>query len=310
MKQMKFLMVLCFILVVISARAQQDPLFTQYMTNPITINPAIAGMRNVNNISLVSRQQWLGIDGAPTTLSLAYQGALNDNKVGVGVNLIHDRIGPVVQTGLYFDYSYRLQLNEEKDSRLSLGLMGGFNYYVYDLISLHYNGQDDDITADGYNERFLPNFGLGALYYSPNFFFGFSIPKILRNSLSATDNSLTINDKEERHYFAMAGAIFDINEDLKFKPSIITRAVTGAPVSLDLNATFMFFDKIWLGALYRVNSSWGGIIRWQINDKLHIGYSFDYANSRLKSYNSGTHEIFISFDIVSKDKIENVVRFF
>lgn len=297
-------------MVVFSAKAQQDPLFTMYMTNPVTINPAITGMRNVNNISLVSRKQWLGIDGAPTTFSLAYQGAFNENKVGLGGNLINDRLGPVIQTGLYLDYSYRIVLNEQKDTRLSFGLMGGFNYYVYDIISLYYNGPDDDITSDGYHPFFFPNFGLGVLYYSPNFFFGLSIPKILQNSLSTSENTLEMENKEERHYFAMTGTILNLNDNIKFKPSIIARAVNGSPVSLDINATFMLFDIFWVGALYRVNSSVGGIVRWQINDTFHIGYSFDYSNSRLKTYTNGSHEILLSFDIISNNMENKAIRFF
>jgi type IX secretion system PorP/SprF family membrane protein len=310
MKQLKLILGLIFVLEGASVWAQQDPMFTQYMTNPVTINPSIAGSRKVDNLSLVFRKQWVGIEGAPTTASLSYQGAFFNNKVGLGCNLIHDIIGPVVQTGLYFDYAYHLKINEEKKQYLSLGIMGGFNYYTFDLYSLRSDVPDDDIAISGIERRFLPNFGIGLFYHTPNFFFGASMPKILRNSLSKADNTLTLEDKEERHFFAMTGIIIDITQNIKFKPSMIGRVVNGAPLSLDLTATFMFYDKVWLGAMYRVGSSWGGLVRWQINPKLHLGYSFDFANSRLKSFNNGSHEIYISYDFVSDNLIENVIRFF
>lgn len=310
MKQVKLILGLIFVLVGATAWAQQDPMFTQYMTNPVTINPSIAGSRKVDNLSLVFRKQWVGIEGAPTTTALSYQGAFFNDKVGLGCNLIHDIIGPVVQTGLYFDYAYHLKLNDEKKRFLALGIMGGFNYYTFDLYSLQSDEPDDDVAYDGIERRFLPNFGVGLFYHTPNFFFGASLPKILRNSLSKTENTLSLEDKEERHFFAMTGVIIDVSNDIKFKPSMIGRGVDGAPVSLDLTATFMLYDKVWLGAMYRLGSSWGGLVRWQINPKLHLGYSFDFANSRLKSFNNGSHEIFISYDFGSDELIRNVKRFF
>ncbi len=310
MRNLKLIIGFIFVLSGASALAQQDPMFTQYMTNPVTINPAIVGLRKVDNISMVVRKQWVGIEGAPTTAAISYQGPFRENKVGLGCNLIHDIIGPVVQTGLYIDYAYHLTFDENNRHNLSMGIMGGFNYYTFDLYSLRSGGPDDDINQVEPDMKFLPNFGVGVFYYNPSFFFGASVPKILRNSLSAADNSLGVEDKEERHYFLMSGAIFKIYDGIKFKPSVIGRIVNGAPASFDLNATFMLYDKIWIGAMYRLGSSWGGLVRWQINQKMHLGYSFDLSSSRLKKYNNGTHEIFISYDFGSDELISNVKRFF
>jgi type IX secretion system PorP/SprF family membrane protein len=310
MKQLKIILGLLFVVSGVTVFAQQDPMFTQYMTNPITINPAITGVRKVDNISLVFRKQWVGIEGAPTTASLSYQGPFFKDNVGLGCNLIHDIIGPVVQTGFYVDYAYHLKFDNNKQNNLALGIMGGFNYYTFDLYSLRSDEPDNDIALDGVDRRFLPNFGIGLFYYTPQFFFGASMPKMLRNSLSKTENTLSLEDKEERHFFVMTGYIFDLSRKIKFKPSVIGRFVYGAPISLDLTATFMLYDKVWIGGMYRWGSSIGGLIRWQINPKIHLGYSFDFSNSRLKAYNQGTHEIFLSFDIGNSDRIERVRRFF
>jgi type IX secretion system PorP/SprF family membrane protein len=310
MRRLKHTISFLLILLGIQGFAQQDPMFTQYMTNPLTINPAISGTRDVKNLSLVYRQQWVGIEGAPKTISLAYNGPYKTTKVGLGANLIHDRIGPVIQTGLYLDYAYHLLLNEEKQYNLSLGIMGGFNYYKFDLLSLSVYEPDDNIAPDGKDQKFLPNFGVGLFYYTPKFFFGSSVPKLLRNSFSGSSTDLTIEDREERHFFVMTGYIFDITNNIKLKPASIGRFVNGAPVSLDLTGTVILYDKVWLGLTYRLGNALGGIARWQINPKLHLGYSFDYATSRLRQYNSGTHEIFISYDFVPNDIKNTVKRFF
>jgi type IX secretion system PorP/SprF family membrane protein len=280
------------------------------MTNPITINPAIAVVRKVDNVSLVYRNQWVGLEGSPVTSALSYQGVFFEDRVGLGANLVHDRIGPVVQTGLYFDYSYDLLLDDEGNKRLSLGLKGGFNFYNYNLLNLRYGQPDNDITLDGKNTKFLPNFGVGLFYYTDNFFFGASVPKLLRNSLDDMENTLTSENKEERHYFFMTGYILPITDNIDFKPSAILRMVSGAPVSLDLTATIMLYDRIWVGGMYSLRNSFGGLARIQISPRFHFGYSVDFSNNRLRAYNNGSHEIFMSYDFVANDVINSIRRYF
>lgn len=277
-----------------SAQAQQDPMFTQYNKNPLSVNPAIAGVRNINNLTLLLRSQWVGMEGAPKTSTLSYQTIMKD-EMGLGVNLIYDKIGPVMQTGVYADYAYRITIDKEKDRNLSLGLMLGVNHYSFDLVSLRVNDYDEDIPVGGRYVKWLPNFGVGGFYYTPKFYFGFSIPKLLKNSLSDVDNTLTAEDREERHSFAMTGTIVNLNPSLKLRPSAIGRMVNGAPASLDLNASLIYNDKISIGALYRVGVSFGGIVGWQLNDQLYLSYSYDFYNRNLGSYSFGTHEIVLSY---------------
>jgi type IX secretion system PorP/SprF family membrane protein len=297
MKQLKFILSLGLLIMTASVFAQQDPMYTQYITNPITINPAIAGIRNITNLSLVYRNQWVGMEGAPNTTALSYQTLLSQRKVGLAGTMIHDRIGPVVQTGLYADYAYHLTLDKVKKRQLALGLMGGFNYYSFDIVSLRSSHPDDDIPVDGLNRRFLPNFGVGAFYHTPSYFLGASLPKLLRNSLSKTDNTLTAESREERHLFVMTGAIIDINPLFKFRPSTIGRMVNGAPASLDINATIVYNEQVWLGALYRLGVSWGAMMGWQISKQMYIAYSYDFSHKLLRGAQFGTHEIMLSFDL-------------
>lgn len=310
MKKFKYIAAVICAFAASSTWAQQDALFTQYMTNPISINPAIAGVRNVSNVSTVFRKQWVSIDGAPTTINLSYDGTFNEDNVGLAANLLHDRIGPVVQTGLYVHYAYHLRFDENRKRNLSLGLLAGANYHTFDLTTLDIYEPDDDINYTDVYHKLMPNFGVGAFYYSDAFFAGVSIPKLLRNKYSNESNNLSDENREERHVFGMVGGVIAVVEDIKFKPSVIGRVVNGAPYSLDLNATFMFVDQIWLGATYRVKSSWGFLARWQVNENIHIGYSFDLSNNRLRHYNNGTHEIFLSYDFVNDKNRDKVRRFF
>jgi type IX secretion system PorP/SprF family membrane protein len=298
------------IVVVSGSFAQQDPMYTQYINNPITINPAIAGIRQVPSLSTVIRTQWHGMEGAPKTSALSYQTSLNQNKVGLAGSLIHDRIGPVIQTGIYFDYAYHLILDQDKKHKLALGLMGGFNHYTFDLSLLRINGADDDVPNNGPEKRFLPNFGVGAFYYNPNFFVGASLPKILRNSLSDVENTLTAENKEERHFFIMTGGLIDISDDIVFRPSAIGRVVNGSPYSVDINGSIILKNQIWVGALYRLGISWGGMVGWQINKNIFISYSYDLSNKALRGSHFGTHELVVSFDFIREKSTEPMPRFF
>jgi type IX secretion system PorP/SprF family membrane protein len=308
MKHIKYLIGLYLLLSAANVLAQQDPMFTQYITNPVSINPAITGVNKISMLSLLYRKQWVGINGSPTTILLTFDGVPKYRNMGLGGSLIQDRIGPVVQTGLYFNYAYHVKFDDEKN--LSLGLMGGANYYKFDLLSLYYDNPDQDIPIDGIYKKLLPNFGFGAFYYTPKYFLGFSIPKLLRNSLSDVGTNLTTENREERHMFVWAGMLINLNDKIRFKPSLIGRVVNGSPVSLDMNATFILYDKVWFGVLYRLGVTWGGLVRWQIIDNIQFGYSYDLSSSRVKGYGTGTHEIYISYSFFKKGERIISPRFF
>lgn len=299
MRNIKYIIGLIFILVEVSVWGQQDPMFTQYITNPVSINPAITGCNEITTLSLVYREQWVGVDGAPSTMLITFEGVPRFRKMGLGGSFIYDKIGPVIQTGIYMNYAYRVQLDENK--KLSFGLMGGVNFYQFDLVSLIYEGSDDDIPVNGLYSKFLPNFGFGAFYYTPKFFAGFSIPKLMRNQLFDTSSSHKYENREEIHVFSWIGTIISLNDNINFKPSLVGRVVNGSPLSLDVNATFELYDKVWLGVLYRLGVTWGGLARFQVKDNLNIGYSYDLFSSRTGGFGAGSHEIFISYTFKKPD---------
>ena len=291
---------LLLMFIAIKGFTQQDPMYTQYMNNPLIINPAYAGTRGLPVLTGVFRKQWVGIEGAPETSTISYQTPVRRYNFGAGANLIFDVVGPVTQTGLYLDYSYLISFEEH--GTLSLGLNAGMDYYHVDYRNLRYNNPDDDINASEPVSLFLPNFGVGTFYYTDRVYLGLSVPKLLRNSLEKGSVEIEHLNREEWHWFLMGGAIFHLNPTIDFKPSFIARMTQGAPLSVDLSGVFMLYEKVWLGVNYRFNESLGGIIRWQISPSLEIGYSYDYTNIGYGPLNKGSHEILISYSFVQKQR--------
>lgn len=272
--------------------AQQDPLYSQYMFNTLAFNPAYAGSADVFTVMALSRHQWVGFDGAPSTQTLSLHTPLKNQDLALGFNLINDKAGPAHQTGAYLDFAYRIRTGE--DTRLSFGLKGGMNRYQADIASL------STVEADAANiniaGQWLPNFGFGLYWHSPRYYIGASAPKLMENEIDAT-GAVLVTASEARHYFIMGGYVFDVQRDVKFKPSFMLRAVEGAPLSLDVNANVLLRERIWFGVMYRLGNAFGVMGQYQVNDQFRIGYAFDLTTTRLGAYNAGTHEIMLSYDL-------------
>lgn len=274
--------------------AQQDPMYTQYMENLQALNPAYAGSKEILSMMLVARNQWVSLPGAPDTRSIAIHTPFRGTQMGLGFSILNDKVGPVSQTGMYADYSYRIYFNNNRT--LALGLKGGINFYDANISTLTTNDPNDPVFAYDINRRFLPNIGVGAFYYTNQYYIGLSIPKLIENTINDNGVSTQSINKEQIHSFLMAGYVFDVNRIVKFKPSILAKYVHNAPISVDLNGTFLFYERLWLGGMYRMGDSFGGLVQMQVTNQLKIGYSYDLPISKLGAYNNGTHEIMVSFD--------------
>ncbi len=274
--------------------AQQDPMYTQYMDNLLVINPGFAGSKEMGNALLVARNQWVSFDGAPSTRSFAYHSPVQDKNLGIGISLLNDKIGPQKQTGLYLDYSYFLNISETY--KLGMGLKAGVSFYRADLAQLATINPDPVFDNDIY-ENFLPNFGVGFYLFSDDTYFGLSMPKIIENKITRTDVSSGYVSVQKIHMYVMGGKRFDLNEDIQLKTYSMLKYVKGAPVSFDLTALAGFKEKIWLGGMYRLGSSYGVLVQFKPSAKMMIGYAYDLTISELNSYNAGSHEILFSYDI-------------
>lgn len=275
------------------ARAQQDPLFSQYMFNTLAVNPGYAGSADVFTVMALSRHQWVGFDGAPNTQTLLAHTPLRNRSMGAGLSVLNDKVGPTRQTSVYGDYAYRIRTGA--DTRLAFGLKGGVNLYQADLAAL--TSVDPDVASVNVKGKALPNFGFGLFWHGPRYYVGASIPKLMENDIDAVDQAGIVTASEVRHWFLLGGYVLDLDRAVKFKPSFMLRAVRGAPLSVDLNANFLFRERIWLGAMYRVGNAFGVLGQYQVNDQFRVGYAFDLTTTRIGAYNAGTHEIMLNYDL-------------
>lgn len=275
-----------------AVRAQQDPLYGQYMFNTLAFNPAYAGSADVFTVMALSRHQWVGFEGAPATQTFLAHTPLKKESIALGLSAINDRIGPARQTSAYADFAYRIRTGA--DTRLAFGLKGGINMYQADLASL--STVEVDPSNINIQSQLLPNFGFGLFWHSPRYYVGISAPKLLENELDAVSGNVLVAASEARHYFLIGGYVMDIAKEIKFKPSFMLRTVAGAPLSLDLNANFLLRERIWFGAMYRLGNAFGVMGQYQINDQLRAGYAFDLTTTAIGAYNAGTHEVMLSYD--------------
>jgi type IX secretion system PorP/SprF family membrane protein len=292
---MKKLLLLILTLVTSLAWSQQDPMFTHYMYNTLWLNPAYAGTREAMTITGIHRSQWVGFDGAPVDQSLTIHTPILNGKMGLGLSLVNDKIGPTKNTMIAIDVAYHVQLT--KKSKLSFGIKGLINMYSNSVSNLTINNPSDPSFAQNYNGT-LGNAGAGVYYHHENFYVGLSTPELLQNKL---DGSLTAASVAQRHYYLIAGAMIPLNKNLKFKPTGFLKATAGAPIEADLTASFVMYDKLSLGAMYRTGDGVGALLGYSFTDQITVGYSYDWsiANTTGK-YNNGSHEIMLRYDLIYK----------
>ena len=277
------LLVLCLGL---TSQAQQQVMFTQYMFNGLVLNPAYAGSHESISVTALSRIQWVGIDGAPNTQTFSIHSPIPGKNAGLGAFFVRDNIGVTTQNNFFLSYAYRMQMSR---GILSFGLQGGFSNtrVSYDDLGTF------DSNLAGSESTFNPNFGAGLFYSTDRFYAGASVPYIMQNGGNDEGNSLPgdIETEQIQHYYVTTGAVFDLSHLIKLKPSILVKAVTGAPVEFDFNANVLFDEKLWVGVSYRSFDSIDLLLELQLNQQLRLGYAYDFTTSDLRKVNSGSHEI-------------------
>ncbi len=276
----------------IVSQAQQDAQFTQYMYNTININPAYAGSRGFLSLFALHRTQWIGIDGAPVTNSFSMNTPLNSSNFGLGVSFLNDRIGPTNENAISADVSYSIRTSES--FRLSFGLKMTANVFNLDVSKLNPVNQNDP-QFQNFDNSLTPNFGGGLYLHSEKTYIGLSIPNLIE-SKRFDSNSVSMF-KERINYYLIAGHVFDISENLKFKPSVLTKLVTGAPLQVDVSGNFLINKKFVIGGAYRWSAAVSGMVGFQLSEGIFIGYGYDKETTNLANYNSGSHEVFLRFEL-------------
>ncbi len=277
-------------LLIVNIYAQQTPHYTQYMYNMNVLNPAYAGVRADLSVGLLGRSQWVGLEGAPKTQTFSINARAFDG-IGLGLSVVHDKLGLFEDTSVNADVSYTVVTSPQ--SRLSLGIKGGFSNYSNNLSQ----GitPDNDVYGDITGNHI--NFGVGAFYYNQNFYAGFSMPQMFKTPKFKLDRNYTGGLSDSMSYFLTSGMVFNVNDDVKFKPSTLVKLTSGLPLSVDINANLLYKETIEFGASYRYNDSVSGLIALLVNKSFRIGYTYDYTLTNLGNYNSGSHEIMLLFDL-------------
>lgn len=265
------------------------------MHNNLIFNPACTGQLDIPGLVLLTRHQWIGLEGAPSSQILTLHSRMKDKNIGIGLCIENDRIGPVHQMGFYASYSYTIKITRK--SKLSMGLRGGLNTYQINLTRLHVIDQGDYLFTNDLKNPLLPNFGIGFYYTSNNIHISFSSPELFQNDLTPDGVvSSTKLSRKQRHYFLSGGGKFILYNDIELKPSLLIRIAHGAAPTFDLSAIAKLKEKFELGIVYRVGISFGGMIHYPFRNGISLGYAYDFSTKYLKGYNSGTHELFLGYN--------------
>jgi len=299
----------CLLLVclfTIIANAQQDPEYTQYMYNTMTVNPAYAGSTGSLDATLLHRSQWVGIDGAPETQAFTIHTPMTNERVGLGLSAVNDKLGPSNELYLDGNFSYTIPLNY--DQKLAFGLKAGIRMLNVDWSKGRYRDPVDVLLNENINNNIKPSLGAGIYYYTDKWYFGISVPNFIRNEYyDDTDEAL---NRDRFHYFFIGGYVITLSDNLKFKPAFLVKAVSGSPLSTDLSANFLIHEKFTAGASYRLDDSVSALAGFQVTNSLFIGYAYDYTVTQLNKYNDGSHEIIIRFQLQKKSSQMKSPRFF
>lgn len=309
----KLLSVVLFMFVFFSdVQAQQDPHYTQYMYNMSVMNPAYAGSKENLSMGLLYRKQWVEIEDAPTTATFFGHSSVGKN-VGLGLSVISDKIGPVEENNIYGDFSYTLNLGGEH--KLAFGIKAGLTLHKVGLYDDIYNTlpqANDPAFSENVSNTYF-NIGSGLFYYTDKYYLGFSIP----NMLKSKHLDLRVNGdqyefgSETSHFFVTGGYVFDLNENIKFKPFFMVKSIFSTiPASMDLSANFLFNEKFEIGGTYRLDDSFGAMVNYAILPNLKIGYAYDHIVSDLKVTTPSSHEIILLFDVNFNKKVSSSPRYF
>ena len=289
--------------------AQTEPMYSQYMYNMLGVNPAYAGNREALSLNFFQRNQWLGIKGAPKTTSLSMDQSIKDGKMGWGLQVYDDELGIEAATGFNGMLSTRIKVSEK--GILSGGLSFGMMNYRNNLIDVNNRNDPNDQSFIRTDNQWNPSIGMGVYYNTDRFYAGVSTPNILKSRLASYENMNTsIQKSDDFHLFANAGYVFDLNEEVKLKPSTMVKMVSGAPIQADINMNIWLKDILGFGGSYRTGDAFVGMVELQATSNLRFGYAYDMPFNPLKYFTKGSHELMLRYEIGNfKTKIKST-RYF
>jgi type IX secretion system PorP/SprF family membrane protein len=298
----KFILLMVVVVVYhCDAMAQQAPQFTQYLYNPVSINPAFAGSKKSFSAILMHRSQWSGFEGAPSTQVFSAHTPLRNEKVGLGLSLVSDGLGEEKFDYLYGDFSYTLQVG--RTTRLAFGIKAGFTHYSLSPELLNSPDIQTDPYFSSYSDSWSPNVGVGSFLYGKRWYMAVSVPQMFNvDYIGNADTSYRVTDTPNLYF--TAGYDFPLANSIVLKPTSMFILTDGAPISIDVGANIRFYERFMLGANYRFNSydAFGGLGSFMIGKRLMLGYAYEVPVSGIRPYTGGTHEFFLRYDFISNIK--------
>ena len=268
-----------------TAMAQQDPLYSQYINNPLLINPAYTGSTTDFNASVMYRKQWAGFEGSPVTMNANAHMALSNNRMGAGLLVLQDQVGADKTTEVTFTYGYHLPLST--DLKLSFGLQGGLINYQTDYSDVTFNPADGKFVNQS---EWKPNLGAGLILRSEKFMVGLSVPKLLKTTSVIEEYSTSLYNQ---HAYALAAYVFQLSHRIKVKPWVMARMVSGAPVSFDYAASLKVDDSYSLGLFTRNLNTFGTFAQINLGDNIRFAYTFELPTGKSVGTQFTTHELTI-----------------
>ncbi|MDF2455796.1 MAG: hypothetical protein K0R51_1789 [Cytophagaceae bacterium] len=301
-----------------SAFAQQDAAYSMYFFNPVYINPAYAGSREVLSGSLVHRSQWVSMPGAPSSQSLTVHSALPNSRIGLGLQVNNDELGPMKNTGVSAVVAYHLPLTEK--TKLSFGMSGSLNNIRINWNEININDDFDPAFTNNTSSSWVPDVNAGLYLYKTRFYLGLSANHLLQSRFGLTDAPGANRAKFHRQLYLTSGVVIPVSAAVDFRPSVLVKYVGAAPAVAEIDGSFIFYEKLFLGAGFRsakrinmagMDNMLIGIVQFQFTEYLSAGYAYDYYLNRNGTYNSiGTHEIMLGFDISRNKTRMSSPRFF
>ena len=312
MKHLRIILLFAAGITLLPTWGQQDAQFTQYMYNTMAINPAYAGSRGVFSINALHRSQWVGLDGAPTSQTINVHSPVSE-RVGLGLSIVNDEIGNGTNRDTYFDAVFSYTIPASKTGKLSFGLNAGGHFLDVDFTQLQNYRPELVNEVTNIDRKFSPNFGVGIYYHTEKFYVGTSAPNILETEhFDNSGQNSSYLARERMHLYFITGYVFELSQRTKFKPAVLLKGVTGAPIQADISGSFLFNDKFTLGAAYRWDAALSALVGFQLSDQIALGIAYDKETTELGStqFNDGSFELFLRYEF--KTRLKNILtpRFF
>ncbi|QQL50609.1 PorP/SprF family type IX secretion system membrane protein [Mucilaginibacter ginkgonis] len=331
MKRALFL--LFFLIATLSyVEAQQRPQYTQYVFNNMLLNPAVSGIENYTDVKLGYRSQWTGLSGAPVTSYFTVNAPIGADFVngdatasaagggvnplsrlytqyyeaaqphhGIGFMVVNDKTGPLTQTNIDATYAYHLGLSPTWN--MSVGVSAGVNHVILNTSEITLETPFDPAIANGNISQWKPDVGAGIWAYTSNFYVGASVQQLIKQNLYFSTNKTYNQSQTVPHFFFTAGTKLFLSDDVTFLPSVMVKVINPVPVSFDITGKVAFRDKFWVGGAYRHNDSFSGLVGFNINSLINVGYSYDVTTSNLNTVSNGSHEIVLGILLNNRYKV-------